>query len=204
MEQTALDLLLQYGYFGIFFFLVLGIVGLPLPDEVMMTFIGYLASVGELNLMYTFFSALSGSACGITISYYLGKRFGYPFLKRYGNKFFITRKRLRLTQLLFRKYGNWVLFFGYFIPGVRHVTAYIAGISYLSFQRFALYAYFGSLVWCTTFVGIGYLLGAHWNKVFERMHHYGFFMFWVLVALIFGGTIRYLYQQHNRYNSVKK
>jgi membrane protein DedA with SNARE-associated domain len=173
MEQTVMDLLSQYGYLGIFFFLVFGIVGVPLPDEIMMTFIGYLASIDQLNLYMAFLSALSGSAAGITISFALGQKLGYPFLKRYGSKFFITRRRLRKTQWLFRKYGNWVLFFGYFIPGVRHVTAYLAGISRIGWGRFAIYAYLGAIVWCTTFIGMGYLLGAHWEKVFAAFHNYG-------------------------------
>lgn len=173
MEQSLIDFLQQYGYIGIFLFLVLGIVGLPLPDEIMMTFIGYLASIDSLNLYLTYLSALLGSASGITISYILGQRLGYPFLKKYGKKFFITRRRLLISQLLFRKYGNWLLFIGYFIPGVRHVTAYLAGIAKMSFYRFAIYAYLGAIVWCATFIGLGYILGASWEMVFDLLHQYG-------------------------------
>ncbi|MDA8353878.1 MAG: DedA family protein [Firmicutes bacterium] len=201
MEQTLFDLLSQYGYLGIFLFLVMGIVGLPLPDEIMMTFIGYLASVGKLNLAFTFVSALGGSASGITVSYFLGRSLGYPFLKRYGNKFFVTRRRLRVTQVLFRKYGNWLLFFGYFIPGVRHVTAYLAGISKISLSRFALYAYFGAIAWCTTFIGLGYLVGSHWDKVFQKLHQYTALALWVSVPLLLVWISRMIYQQHN---SVRK
>lgn len=166
-------LLQQYGYIGIFLFLVLGIVGLPLPDEIMMTFLGYLVSIGQLDLLLTYLSALLGSVCGITISYVLGVKLGYPFLKKYGSKIFITAQRLRTTQKLFRKYGNWLLFIGYFIPGVRHVTAYIAGISKLTFPRFAFYAYTGATFWCATFIGLGYLLGENWEMVFTVLDKYG-------------------------------
>ena len=38
-----------YGYAGIFFALVLGIVGLPIPDETVMVFCGYLISTGRLH-----------------------------------------------------------------------------------------------------------------------------------------------------------
>jgi membrane protein DedA with SNARE-associated domain len=173
MEQTLTEFLAQYGYIGIFLFLVMGIAGVPLPDEIFMTFIGYLSSEGQLNLYFTYFSALAGSMGGITLSYGLGRRFGYPLLKRYGSRLFITRRRLRITQFLFRKYGNWVLFFGYFIPGVRHLTAYMAGISKLSYTRFGLYAYCGAIVWCATFIGLGYVLGANWELVFLVLHRFG-------------------------------
>jgi membrane protein DedA with SNARE-associated domain len=178
-----LDLLQQYGYLGIFFFLVLGIVGLPLPDEIMMTFLGYLTSINQLNLLLTYLSALSGSICGISISYVLGVRLGYPFLRKYGSKIFITPKRLETTQRLFYKYGNGLLFIGYFIPGVRHVTAYIAGISKLSFWRFALFAYVGAVVWCATFIGLGHTLGANWEIVFAAMHKYGTYMLMIMIPV---------------------
>jgi len=64
MEQTWAEFLLQYGYIGIVLFLILGIAGIPLPDEIFMTFIGYLSSEGKLNLYLTYISALSGSVGG--------------------------------------------------------------------------------------------------------------------------------------------
>ncbi|SEN05653.1 membrane protein DedA, SNARE-associated domain [Lihuaxuella thermophila] len=179
-----IELLQEYGYLGIFLFLVLGIVGLPLPDEIMMTFIGYLTSIGQLNLYLTYLSALAGSACGITTSYLLGMKLGYPFLRKYGNKIFITRRRLRITQVLFRKYGNWLLFAGYFIPGVRHVTAYLAGISRIPFPRFSLFAYTGAVVWCATFIGLGHLLGANWEIAFDMIHKYGGRIFLIALPVI--------------------
>lgn len=181
-----IQLLQQYGYLGIFFFLVLGIVGLPLPDEIMMTFLGYLTSINQLNLFLTYLSALSGSICGISISYILGVKLGYPFLRKYGSKIFITPKRLKITRRLFYKYGNGLLFAGYFIPGVRHVTAYLAGISRISFFRFAFFAYTGAIFWCATFIGLGHILGANWEVVFFVLHRYGSY---IMISLTIIGLI---------------
>ncbi|MBD1371194.1 DedA family protein [Hazenella sp. IB182357] len=196
MEQSLIDLLQQFGYIGIFLFLVLGIVGLPLPDELMMTFLGYLTSIGQLNLFLTYMSALLGSACGITISYLLGKRLGYPFLKKYGSKFFITRRRMLITQVLFRKYGTWLLFVGYFIPGVRHVTAYIAGITRISFLRFSIFAYTGAIVWCFTFIGLGHVLGANYEVVFMFLHKYGTRALFIVVPIAAIWTGWYFWNQN--------
>jgi membrane protein DedA with SNARE-associated domain len=201
LEQSFLDLLHNYGYIGIFIFFVLGIVGLPLPDEIMMTFLGYLSSIGQLNLVYTYLSALLGSATGITISYILGRSLGYPFLRKFGDKFFITRRRLRISQMLFRKYGSALLFAGYFIPGVRHVTAYLAGISCMSFARFSLFAYTGAVVWCVTFIGLGHILGSNWEILFNFIHKFGgkAFIFIVLPAVIL-----FSFYLWNQYRSVNK
>lgn len=196
MEQTFY-FLQEYGYIGIFLFLVLGLIGLPLPDEIMLTFLGYLTTIGQLNFFLTMISAFLGSAGGITISYLLGIWLGYPFLKKYGKKLFITRRRLRITQLLFRKYGNWLLFGGYFIPGVRHITAYLAGISHLSFWRFAVHAYAGAVCWCATFIGLGHFLGSNWEWGFSVLHKYGTRILFVSlpIALIIAGW--YFWNQNN-------
>ena len=47
---------------------------------------------------------------------------------------------------------------GYFIPGVRHLTAYFAGMSNLTLWRFCLYAYGGALIWIGVFIGLGWKL----------------------------------------------
>ena len=69
MEQQVLAWITQYGYLAIFSLLVLGIVGLPVPDETLLTFTGYLVYQGHLSLPLALLSGFAGSACGITTSY---------------------------------------------------------------------------------------------------------------------------------------
>ena len=47
IEQTVMQWINSYGYFGLFLLLVLGIVGLPIPDE----WADVVISNGVLNLM---------------------------------------------------------------------------------------------------------------------------------------------------------
>jgi membrane protein DedA with SNARE-associated domain len=201
MDQWLVEFLQDYGNIGVFLFFVLGIVGLPLPDEIMLTFLGYLSSIGQLHLISTFLSALLGSATGISLSYILGRRLGYPFLRKYGSKIFITRRRLRITNLLFRKYGSALLFVGYFIPGVRHVTAYLAGIARMSIARFMVFAYIGAFVWCFTFIGLGHVLGSNWEVVFEYIHRFGAKALFFIVPL---AAISYGFYYWNQNRSVNK
>ena len=49
MEQQILAWITQYGYLAIFGGLVFGIVGLPVPDETLLTFTGYLIFKGHLK-----------------------------------------------------------------------------------------------------------------------------------------------------------
>ena len=51
-------------------------VGLPIPDETMLTFSGYLVFRGTLSLPMTLAVAFAGSVSGITLSYALGRFLG--------------------------------------------------------------------------------------------------------------------------------
>ena len=159
MEQQVIAWITQYGYLAIFSLLVLGIVGLHVPDETLLTFTGYLVFKGHLSLPLAFAAAFAGSTCGITISYALGRTFGLVLIHRYGKYLHITEAHIRKAHAWFERVGHWGLTFGYFVPGVRHFTAYAAGMSAVESRQFALFAYSGGVVWVSTFIGLGYFLG---------------------------------------------
>ena len=180
MESQILAWITQYGYVAIFFLLVFGIIGLPIPDETMLTFSGYLIYKGSLHPTLAFASALAGSMCGITISYQLGRIFGHRLLVRYGKYLHLTEDRLDRAHAWFARVGHWALTIGYFIPGVRHLTAYAAGIAEVAPHQFAVFAYSGAVLWVTTFLSLGYFLGERWEAVEQNIHHY---LVWVAVAM---------------------
>lgn len=159
----------QYGYFGLYSLLMLGIIGLPVPDETLLTFSGYLISVHKLSLPLTLLTAASGSLTGITISYFLGRSLGLYLLINYGKYVFVTPEKLDKVHAWFAKRGKWTLFIGYYIPGVRHLTAYTAGASKLELPTFMLFAYTGGILWSLTFIILGYTFGAHWHRMVVRL-----------------------------------
>jgi len=163
----------QYGYVGIFALLVLGIVGLPVPDETVLTIAGYLIFRGELRALPTVVSAFAGSVCGISISYILGLTTGYYLLHKYGPRVHVTTERVDLVHRWFRHMGGITLTFGYYVPGVRHLTAYVAGASKLEYSAFAAFAYTGAAIWIGSFLALGYFLGERWSEVLSLMHKAG-------------------------------
>ena len=132
MREIALHWIRQYGYAGIFSLLTFGIVGLPVPDEWLLTFSGYLVFKRTLLFLPTFGAAFCGSACGITVSYALGRIFDTYVLVKYGSYIHVTPATLARVHSWFERRGRWTLLIGYFIPGVRHLTGYVAGASELS------------------------------------------------------------------------
>lgn len=166
----VLDWITRYGYASIFLLLVFGIIGLPIPDETMMTFAGYLVFKGKLNFWITLLTAFCGSACGITISYLIGRSLGLPLVRKYGRYIHFTEAKLQRVHDWFERIGRWTLTFGYYIPGVRHFTAYVAGTAMMPYREFAAFAYSGALLWALTFISLGFIFGEQWQWVLEQLH----------------------------------
>ncbi|MGH9665886.1 MAG: DedA family protein, partial [Bryobacteraceae bacterium] len=188
-SKAAWDLLMDhvfqfvstYGYVGLYLMLMLGIVGLPIPDETLLVFSGYLISKGTLQPVPTLLTALSGSATGITVSYVLGRTLGLGVIHRFGKYLHVTDARLAMVHRWFDRTGHWALVAGYFIAGVRHLTAILAGTSKLSYRSFALFAYGGALIWASLFLSIGYFFGEKWREIADLMEHY---LLWISVAVL--------------------
>jgi membrane protein DedA with SNARE-associated domain len=197
MEQYVFDWISRYGYPAIFCLLTLGIVGLPVPDETLLTFTGYLISSHRMKPAPAFVTVLLGTMCGITLSYFLGRTFGLALIHRFGKYIHLTEARLAKAHAFFERAGHWSLTFGYFIPGVRHFTAYAAGVSYLEPHLFALFAYLGAFLWTSTFLSLGYFLGNRWQEVSSRIHEH------LVMACIVTGVLMVLYWLWRRRRSAK-
>lgn len=169
MEHRLLDWLARYGLEAVFGLQVLGIVGLPVPDELLLTVAGALARAGKLPLAGTLAAAIGGCVAGITISYVAGRWIGLAAVRRFLH---FSEERLQRVQRWFCHSGRWLLMFGYFVPGVRHVTAITAGSSGLGFGQFALYAYSGAVFWSSFFVLAGYTVGEQWRPAFEALRQH--------------------------------
>jgi membrane protein DedA with SNARE-associated domain len=154
--------LVQYGAPILFGAQVFGIFGLPIPDELLLTMAGAFVANGVLRGPSTIAAAVGGCLVGITLSYLLGRVVGIKMLRA---TFAHHIAQLERAQALFRRFGGWLLAFGYFVPGVRHVTAIAAGSGCLNYATFARYAYPGGALWCAVFLGLGYASGDRWESV---------------------------------------
>lgn len=154
----------QYGYVLLFIALLLELLALPLPGELIMSYTGFLVYQGHLGWFTSIFVAGVGSSIGMTIAYWIGRKYGTVFFEKYGRKFHLGPERLENTSKWFSKYGNKLLIIAYFIPGIRHFTGYFSGITHLKFRTYALYAYSGAFIWVATFISLGKVLGPKWSN----------------------------------------
>lgn len=192
MIETLIELLSRHGYPIIFVLLMLGIFGLPIPDEFLLAFAGALISKGRLHFVPTILSATLGSMCGITLSYVLGRTAGIHLVKKYGSRFGISDEKIKHVHMWFERAGRWVLTFGYFIPGLRHITALIAGTTKLELPVFTTFAYTGGFIWSCTFILLGYFVGVRWAYMSRRIHYIALIIsFLFFLTLTFYSYLKY-------------
>ncbi|WP_059172339.1 DedA family protein [Bacillus sp. FJAT-27445] len=186
MEQHLNYFIEHFGYIGIIILLVGGIVGLPIPDEVLLTYVGFSIFRDKLSYFPSLVSAFAGAAGGISLSYFIGYKLGLPLLHKFGPKVHITEQKINYTKKLFEKIGPAVLVVGYFIPGIRHLTAYIAAINKYPIKKFVIFAYSGAFIWTFTFITLGTVLGKDWDKVKLYGSKYSFYLACLLlIAVVF-------------------
>ncbi len=148
--------------------------------------------------MFTFSMAFLGSISGITLSYFLGRVYGLKLVHKYGRYFHLTEERYQKVHNWFEKIGRWSLFFGYYIAGVRHFTAMVAGASDLEYPRFAVFAYCGAFTWVLSFLSLGYFVGDKWASASEKLHRY------ILTGCLAIGVILGLYLLVRRISHMKR
>ncbi|HEX7057645.1 MAG TPA: DedA family protein [Bacilli bacterium] len=165
MSEMLIEFIAQYGYAALFVLMAASMVALPVPDETLMVFAGYMASVGNMSLLPAWFACFGGTMVGMMTSYTIGRNAGRPLLERYGHRLFLSPRRLARAERWFQKYGIWTVGFGYFIPGVRHITCYLSGVSKVVFWQYVLFAGTGAAIWSASFLNLGKYVGLHWEKI---------------------------------------
>jgi membrane protein DedA with SNARE-associated domain len=190
------DWIAHYGYAGLFALLMLGIVGVPVPDETLLLFTGYLIFTQELQPVPAFFAAFLGSICGISVSYTLGRTLGFYLITRLGRYVHFEPEKIEHVRAWYEHKGKYALIIGYFIPGIRHLAAYVAGSSKLPLPIFATFASLGAILWTGSFVTIGYMLGDEWTRLSASIHQYALI---VAGGVIVSGGVAFLLIRRRRH-----
>ena len=180
----------QYGYWALFFCLWLGIIGMPIPDEMIVMSGGFVSSLGILSVIPAFLLTYFGVVSGLSLGYILGKIFGTKVLDKLMKK--KKAKYLLKSQQMVERYGHYALVTSYFIPVVRHIVPYLVGMNNMRFKTYALYSYTTGFVWTLVYFVLGSLFGQHIESIVAIAIEYGMY-FGGIVLVVVSGT--YLYRQ---------
>src|SRR6058998_386729 len=121
----------HWGYVAIFVVVVLGNVGLPLPEETVLALAGYLVWRGELRLPLVLAVGIVSAVAGDNVGYWLGRRYGQGILERLRAAIGVTPERFESMRRFVARYGSLGVASARFIAGLRFVAGPLAGAMHL-------------------------------------------------------------------------
>ena len=160
----------QMGYWGAAFLMALESMIAPVPSELVMPFVGFLAAEGKFSIPMAIVFTSIGSLVGSLISYYLGLWGGRPLVLKAGRYLFLNHEHLEWTERWFAKNGSWTIFVSRFIPVVRHLISIPAGLGRMNVWSFFIFTLVGATIWNTFLLYCGYKLRQNWTLVQQYSH----------------------------------
>jgi membrane protein DedA with SNARE-associated domain len=182
----VVDLLSPLGYWGIALGMALESACIPLPSEIVLPFGGYLAATGRITLLQAIMAGQLGGLAGSIVAYAVGRWGGRDWLLRWGRYILISEREIETADRWFEKRGEWTVFLGRLLPGIRTFISLPAGIAQMSFGRFLLYSFLGMLPWSYIFTLLGFRLGQNWLVVRHVLHKFDLVIIALLVASVTG------------------
>ena len=152
--------MLAYGYWAVFFGVMLENAGVPVPGETVLLIAGYFASTGKFHLGFVMLIAATGAVIGDNIGFAIGHHYGRNVLLRIGRFFFLTPKRFAYMENYFERHGNKTILVARFITGLRVFAALLAGASKMPWRVFIVFNVAGAVLWSVVITTLGYLFGA--------------------------------------------
>lgn len=149
-------LIARWGYLAVFLIIILGNVGLPVPEETVLTVSGYLIWQGQLELVPVILVAMASAVLGDNVAYWLGRRYGRHVLARFVR---VGPERLERMQRFVMRYGMLAVFAARFVAGLRFMAGPLAGSTGLSPLRFFVANLLGAALYVPVAIGAGYAVG---------------------------------------------
>ncbi len=160
------DLIRQYGQqthailFGIIF-AETGFVVTPfLPGDSLLFAAGLFARPGKgLNVWLLLLGLPIAAMLGDLVNFHLGKYFGKALFRSDDARFF-KKSHLNKTKEFFARHGTKTIILCRFVPVVRALAPFCAGMEGMSRKTFIPLSAFSAFLWVWLCVGSGYILGA--------------------------------------------
>jgi membrane protein DedA with SNARE-associated domain len=138
----------------------------PIPSEVILPLAGFVASQGRMSLVSAIAWTTLGSVLGALVLYRIGAALGRDRMRAVAARLPLVKlDDVDRTEAWFLRHGGKAVFFGRMIPIFRSLISVPAGVERMPVPVFLLYTTLGSLLWNSTFVLAGYLLGENWHRV---------------------------------------
>ncbi len=166
LDQHLSDFIQQYGVwtYGILFLIIFvetGVVVMPfLPGDSLLFAVGSFAARGDFNLLTLLILLSIAAILGDATNYFIGKFFGKQILRlKFRGSPIIKPEHLAKTESFYSDYGAKTIVIARFVPIVRTLAPFVAGIGKMDYARFFSFNIGGGLLWVLSLTLAGYFFG---------------------------------------------
>jgi membrane protein DedA with SNARE-associated domain len=188
------EFIVHFGYPGLFIVMALGNMGLPAGTEVVVPTAGALAEQGHFGSagfvpawVFVAIVATLGEIAGGSILYAVGYYGGLPFVHRYGKYVMFRERELERVHTFYERHGKLTVFWCRFIPFVRGVAAFPAGLSRMQKRFFVTYTAIGSAIFCFGLAYLGNVAGKNIDGIIAYVHDFALIIIVVLAVIAAAG-----------------
>lgn len=154
--ELLIDFFSSYGYWAVFFVLLICGFGVPIPEDITLVSGGVISGLGYTNVHWMLVVSMIGVLVGDSTMYWLGRVYGEKILKFPLIRKIATPERFTQVQERFEKQGWKLLFVARFLPGLRAVVYLVSGITRkVTFTRFVLVDFFAAIISVPIWVYLG-------------------------------------------------
>lgn len=132
--------------------------GFFLPGDSLLFTAGLLASLGHFSVVLLWLGCFLAAVLGDSVGYAFGAKVGPKIFTREDSLFF-HKKHVERTQAFYARYGKKTIVLARFVPIVRTFAPILAGVGKMPYRAFLAYNIFGSLLWATLLIFLGFFLG---------------------------------------------
>lgn len=188
--QTITNLLTSlistYGYFAVFMLMTAESALIPIPSEVTMTFAGFLAGIGVLNIWIAVAIGAFGNLIGSLLAFWIGRVMGEEWIrvaiKKWGKWILVHEKDFDISLKWFKKYGQGITFTSRLLPIVRTFISLPAGIAEMNVVKFGIFTFIGSFIWSGVLAFLGLKLGQNWEMIDPYFRKFQYLIIGLAVA----------------------
>ena len=154
------ELVANYGawIYAILFLIIFcetGLVVMPLlPGDSLLFAAGAVAASGRLDVVLLCLLLIAAAILGNAVNYWVGRVAGVELQRRFPR--LIKQQYLDKTHAYFERYGGKTVIIARFVPIVRTVAPFAAGVGQMSHLRYQFYNFTGSILWVLLLVPAGY------------------------------------------------
>ncbi|AGX42165.1 DedA family protein [Clostridium saccharobutylicum] len=177
-------------------FLETGLVVTPfLPGDSLIFAAATFAALGALNIYILVGVLMVAAILGDTANYEIGRHLGEKLIK---SERLIKKEHIEITNKFYEKHGGKTIIFARFVPIVRTLAPFVAGIGKMSYRHFISFNALGGILWVLVVSICGYFFG----NIPVVKENFTIVVIGIIVISILPGIIGFVKSKMNKYNEV--